>query len=207
MLLRNLSYIIRKKIAERQGTSISENTYSNTCDLAQSMIYYYLKDLNVRAKPINTNEVIEGVCGHSFVIAHFNTTAGDKCYLIDPTYLQFFCKENCDADRFVIIDNKVCRTPDPGFFVIKSKKQDTILPLLIDGYIEFTEDVAKVFGDSFFQTKQGVYKNQIQYNVASGAIYIKWFESCFSHLSKTEEELRNLDLLINLSDSTKPKSI
>lgn len=206
LLLSNLSYMIRKKISDAEEINMIENTYTNKCDLAQSMTYYYLKELNVKVNPVNTNEVIEGVCGHSFVIAYFNTTVGEKLYLIDPTYLQFFFKENCDINRFIIIKDKVCRTPDPGFFVVKNNKQDTILPLLTEGYIEFREDVAKVFGDSFFQTKQGVHKNQIQYNVASGQSYIKWFERYTSNLSKSEEELRAMDLLISFYDLSKPKS-
>ena len=71
------------------------------------------------------------------------------------------------------------------------------MPLLTDGFIEFTEDVAKAYGDSFFQTKQGTAPDQIVNNVASGASYMKWFQQITSRLSKSEEELASMNLLID----------
>ena len=38
--------------------------------------------------------------------------------------------------------------------------------------------------------------SQIKYNVATGTLYKKWFESYTSKLSKTEEELRKMGLLL-----------
>lgn len=196
VLLRNLSCIVRRKIADCEGIKMSEYSYSNKCDLAQSMIYYYLRNLGIKVNPINTNEVISGVCGHSIVIATFKTIIGEKIFLLDPTYLQFFCKENCDISKYVVINNIVCVSPDPGYFIAKSNKEDVILPLLQNGYTELREEVAKVYGDSFFQTKQGTLLEQVKNNVTSGLNYIRWFKHYTSKLSKTKEELANMDLLI-----------
>lgn len=202
-LLKYVSYSVRKKIADYEGMSMSEYSYSNKCDLAQSMICYYLQNLGIKVNPVNTNEVISGVCGHSFVIASFNTNEGEKIFLLDPTYLQFFSKEKCDSHRFVIIDNSICVAPDPGFFVVENHNESVILPLLQNGYIELTEKVAKAYGDSFFQTKQGTIPNQINNNRASGLNYIKWFIHYTSSLSKSLEELREMDLLIDSSATEK----
>lgn len=196
LLLSNLSYIVRKKIADYEGRDMHDYSYSNKCDLAQSMICYYLISLGIKVNPVNTNEVIKDVCGHSLVIATFKTTLGEKTYLIDPTYLQFFCKENCNINKYVIINNIVCISPDPGYFVVKNNNSDVILSLLQNGYIEFDEEVAKVYGDSFFQTKQGTHLNLINNNVASGSNYIRWFNHYTSNLSKTKEELKDMGLLI-----------
>lgn len=195
-LLKHLAYLVRKKIADYEGKEMYNFSYSNKCDLAQSMIYYYLRGLNIKVNSVNINEIISNVCGHSFVIATFKTRLGQKSFLIDPTYLQFFCKENCDVRKYVIIKNIVCISPDPGYFVAKSNKKDVLLPLLENGYIELTEEVAKVYGDSFFQTKLGVQANLIKYNVTSGSNYIRWFKNISSCLSKTEEELSNMNLLV-----------
>ena len=46
LLLSNLSYMIRKKISDAEEINMLENTYTNKCDLAQSMTYYYLKFRN-----------------------------------------------------------------------------------------------------------------------------------------------------------------
>jgi hypothetical protein len=197
LLLSYLSFKVRKKIAEFEGYDMEDYSYKYKCDLAQSMIYYYLKKLGVKVNPVCTHEIIKGVTGHSLVIVSFDTNEGEKTYLIDPTYIQFFSKEKCNTNNFVIINNIVCIAPDPGYFVVRSNKQDLILPLLRDGYIEFSEPVAKAYGDSFFQTKQGASLEQMKYNVSSGSSYIRWFRHYTSRLSKTEEELSNMGLLIN----------
>ena len=48
---------------------MSDFSFSYKCDLAQSIIFYYLDSIGVNVNPVNTNEVINGVVGHSFVIA------------------------------------------------------------------------------------------------------------------------------------------
>ena len=203
ILLTYLAYIVRKKIADSAGESIQEYSYTNKCDLAQSMICYYLNEIGINTNPININEIINGVIGHSFVIAKFNTENGEKTYLIDPTYIQFFSKDNCLNNKYTIIDDKVIISPDPGYFVLKDNHLNEIKPLLEKGYIELTEEVAKIYGDSFFQTKQGTTINQIKNNVASGSIYMKWFNNFTSSLSKTKEGLENMDLLIKDANSEK----
>ena len=202
LLLANLSYQVRKKIADYEKVDMKEYLYPYKCDLAQSIIYYYLNELNIKVNPVNTNEVIDGVCGHSLVIANIDTSEGKKTYLIDPTYIQFFSKENCNEDKFVIINDKICISPDPGYYIVRNNTEDLVMPLLTSGYIELTDEVAKAYGDSFFQTKQGTNPNQIDHNVASGSSYIKWFTHTTSNLSKSEEELSNMNLLIT-SDNKK----
>ena len=192
LLLNHLCYSVRRKIADYAGEDFNDYSFPYKCDLAQSMICYYLEDLGISFVPVNTNEVISGVCGHSFVLATIN----DKEYLIDPTYIQFFTKEGCDSNKFVIINHMICISPDPGYYVDKDMEK-VILPLLENGVIEFNEDVAKVFGDSFFKTKTGTSIEQVPYNTATGSMYQKWFHSSTAHLSKTREELNELNLLIN----------
>ena len=204
-LLGNLSYVVRKKIADYEGTNMSDFSFSYKCDLAQSIIFYYLDSIGVNVNPVNTNEVINGVVGHSFVIASFDTIVGEKPFLIDPTYIQFFNRDNCDASKFVVLKDQVCISPDPGFFIVENHAEETIKPLLENGYIELTEEVAKAYGDSFFQTKQGTNYNQIKKNTTSGSNYIRWFKSYTSNLSKTEDELRSMELLISSSGFAKSK--
>ena len=191
-LLENLCWKVRKKIAEANESNIQDDSYAFKCDLAQSMIVYYFQKLGISANPVNTNEVLNGTCGHSFVLV----TIQEKIYLVDPTYIQFFEKDKCDVERFTIINDTVCTSPDPGFFIELNQAEETVMPLLEKGYIEFKEEVAKAYGDSFFQTKTGVSPSQIKYNVATGTLYKKWFESYTSKLSKTEEELRKMGLLL-----------
>lgn len=202
-LLGNLSYLVREKISNYENKDIKDYMFYNKCDLAQSMIYYYLDKLNINAHPVNTNDVIQGVCGHSIVIASFDTPDGEKLYLVDPTYMQFFDSEKCNVNNYVIINDTVCVSPDPGYFVKKDDNEEAVLPLLKNGYIELTEEFARVYGDSFFKTKQGTPSSQIDNNHASGANYIKWFLNCTSTLSKTEKELEDMQLLISPLNNNK----
>ncbi len=207
VLLKNLSYLVRKRIAEYEGERIEDYAYTYKCDLAQSIIYYYLKSLNIESNPVNTNEIMEGVCGHSLITATFKTKQGEKIYLIDPTYIQFFSRENCDPSKFVIINNRICISPDPGYFVIRSQSTKTLMTLLEEGYAELTEELAKAYGDSFFQTKQGIEPSQLKDYMASGSNYIRWFQSIKSKLSKKEEELSEMTLLINTNTDEKTNAL
>ncbi len=200
LLLTNLSYVVRKKIADQEKENMADYSFPYKCDLAQSMIYYYLKGLNIKTNPVNTNEIIQNIHGHSLVIANINTIEGEKLYIVDPTYIQFFTKEGCSSNKFTIIKNMICTTPDPGYFIKASNNEEKVLPLLENGYIELTEEVAKAYGDSFYQTKEGVTPHQMEYDVASGNSYIRWFQHYTARLSKSEEELGNLNLLVSSND-------
>ena len=189
-LLQYLCHHIRQEIADYRSKDRSDYLFSSQCDLAQSMIYYYLSDdLSIPCKPLNTNEVLGHVCGHSFIIATFQTSEGSKKYLIDPTYVQFFSSEGCSESKFTIINGIVCTTPDPGYFVVRNDGDDTISFLLRNGYIELTPEVAEVYGNSFFQTKTGVPLKSTKDYKASGSSYINWFEKAHSaRLSYSKDE-------------------
>ncbi len=195
-LLCYISYTVRQTISNYELKSIDEYLYPLKCDLAQSMIYYYLKDLNIETNPININEIIPNVKGHSLIISKFKTVDGEKQYLIDPTYIQFFSKEECSEDKFIIINDMICNTPDPGYFIVKNNDTEEIKPLLDNGFIELTDEISKIYGDSFYKTKTSIPNSFTEYNEASGPIYKKWLNSYTSRLSKTKEELKENNLLI-----------
>ena len=195
-LLDYISYQTRVKIAEHEGKNFEEYLFPMKCDLAQSMICYYLNDLGIKNNSINTNETIPNVTGHSLVIATINTIKGPKQYIVDPTYIQFFSKDKCTKERYTILRNIVCISPDPGYFVKFEHNEEKLMPLLEDGFIELNEETAKAYGDSFFRTKVSVQKEEILFNQAPGVNYIRWFNLYKSDLTKTKEELRDSNLLI-----------
>ena len=125
-----LCYMVRKKISDYDGMNIQEDLLKNKCDLAQSMIVYYLAELGVSVTPVNTNEVIKSTCGHSLVLATFHTDEGEVQYLLDPTYIQFFSKKDFEAKKYTIINNMVCISPEPGFFILLNHNEQKIMPLL-----------------------------------------------------------------------------
>ena len=96
------------------------------CDLAKSIISYYLEGLGVTYYPNITNKSIsEMAVGHSFVVATFNINGREVNYLIDPTYIQFFKNENCNDLNYIMMNDFIVKIPDPGYF-IKEEDRDRV---------------------------------------------------------------------------------
>lgn len=182
-----LVYLIRYKINE------SMDNFENGCDLAQDIGYYYLSKLNCLVVPAMTQNVITtDITGHSFLVAKFNIAGrGMINYLIDPTYIQFFKKSECTKQKYFVslkYPNVVLITPPPGYF-IKSEDEGIVSYLLDHGHIELTENNARIYGDSFYNTKVGVPFTTLSYQSIPGKVYINAFLDAKEPLSKTEEEL------------------
>lgn len=174
-------YIVRSMIME------NSDYFEYKCDLAQSIICHYFNDLNVANYPNMTINSITGyIVGHSFVVATFNVLGEKVNFLIDPTYIQFFKRENCTADRYIVVDGIIVRTPDPGYF-ISSKDRDIIHEFNYNGFSVLTEEIARIYGNSFYNTKTMVRDRSIKELKAS--VYINSFLKGKEKLSKTREEL------------------
>lgn len=165
------------------------------CDVAQAIICYYFSDLDVVSHPCMTQNVITNdIVGHSFTVIELN----HKYYLIDPTYRQFTLEENCRESNYILYkNNMIIRTPDPGYF-IKEEDKPEISSFLIDGYHELDEDFARIYGDSFYNTKTGNYDNS--FKSIPGKVYMNSFFKGNEILSKTKEELESSNLLIKSSN-------
>lgn len=161
------------------------------CDKAQAIISHYLQELNVLVNPCMTQNVItSSIEGHSFLIARFNVNGIVTPYLIDPTYRQFFTGENND---YLTINNMIIRTPQPGYF-IKKEDEKEVIKLLTDGYHLLDENMARIYGDSFYNTKTGYTTKE--YKTMNGNIYMNSFLKGHEALSKTKEELENENLIL-----------
>lgn len=166
-------------------------SFEYKCDTVQAIVYYYLESLGIKVYACQTqNAISNSIIGHSFITCIINNTP----YLIDPTYRQFFLCENCSESNYIEIDNKVIKTPDPGYF-IKDVDKDLISSFLKNGYSILNEDIARAYGDSFYNTKVLSGK---EYKSFKGSIYINAFLRNTSTLSKLKEELEDFDLLIKI---------
>ena len=184
--LRTISYEVRKSINPNM------DNYDYKCDLAQSIFGHYFNKIGCKYFPCATHNVItNGVDGHSFTIISLNVEGEERNYLLDPTYIQFFHKEKCQKSAYFvspILPDKCLLTPDAGYF-IKDEDKDATEFLLKYGYIELTQDYARMYGDSFLNTKAGYNPNDFQYKTIPGKIYINSFLTGHEHLSKSEAEL------------------
>lgn len=168
---------------------INNFSFQFKCDKAQAIITHYLNSLKVEVHPCMTQNVItEDIEGHSFLIAIFNVNGINTPYLVDPTYRQFFIDDKKD---YILYNSKILRTPSPGYF-IKEEDKTEIQKLLINGYHLLDENIARIYGDSFYNTKTGYRRREFQ--SISGNIYINSFIKGHEPLSTSPEELENEDL-------------
>lgn len=191
IFLDSVCYSVRNNVNEKM------DNFDYKCDLFQSILYYYFKDLNCEVIPCMTQNVITNdIVGHSFLIVKIFVNEEYRYYLLDPSYIQFFNKEKCQTSKYFINPNyphQILLTPDPGFF-IKDDKIEIATYLCNHGYIILNEDTAQMYGDSFFNTKVGV--QRIDYQSIPGSIYVKSFLRGNEKLSKNEEELKELGLVV-----------
>ena len=176
----------------------------NKCDTVQSMIVSYLNRLGVTTHPCATQNVItNGITGHSFLTAEFNSDK--KTYLIDPTYQQFLLKENCNESKFFHHQGITLLKPDPGYYV-KEEDYPLLTSFVNNGFGELTPELAKMYGDSFYNTKQGTLEIDKSFKTISGNIYINSFNKGKENLSKDDETLKVEELFIELKSIEKDRN-
>ena len=190
-----INYMTRVKI------NSNLDNYDNKCDLAISILYHYLKKINCNVFSSTTqSSITNSIVGHSFLTLQLLVDGEIKNYLMDPTYIQFFKKDRCTNNNYYIspmYKDIVLITPDPGFF-IKDKMKESCKFLLNHGYIELIEESARMYGDSFYNTKTGVSYSNKTYQTIPGNVYINSFMKGSQPVSKTEEELEEVNLNIKL---------
>lgn len=201
--LRVLSYLVRKSINSNM------DNYDYKCDLAQSILCHYFNNVGCKYSACATHKaIVSGVVGHSFTTIKINVEGEEKLFLLDPTYIQFFKKDKCQQSNYLtspVFPNTVLVTPDPGYFIKDEDKEPTEF-LLKYGYIELTSEYARMYGDSFYNTKPGENLQNIEFRSLPGSAYINAFSKNTEVLSKTETELinanQNLALFQELEKST-----
>lgn len=177
--------------------NLEEYSFEYKCDTAQSIICFYLNDLQVKNNPCMTQNVITNdIVGHSFITAIFNLNGMMVPYLIDPTYRQFFEKSKCNESNYILYKNKIIvKTPDPGYF-IKDEDKETIISFLYNGYSLMDEYISRIYGDSFYNTKVGINVKDKEFKSIPGSIYLNAFLKGNEKLSKSKETLEEESYLI-----------
>lgn len=194
-----VTYKTRYLIVNYKKENIENYGYNFMCDTAQSMIARYFDELNVVYKPVETQKAITSdILGHSFLTASFMVEGEFRHYIIDPTYNQFFDINKCSENNFKVINGVVLKTPDLGYFALKSDDnvQAVVKTLLRQGYIEETLENTKVYGDLFYKTKTGSV-NYFNANLEMpGMVYAKGFEKSDFKLTYSLEDLKKMGLFL-----------
>ena len=199
-----VNYLIRTKV------SPSFTNFENTCDLAQSILGYYLDSINCKVAHCSTQKVIAPkVEGHNFSVVSLNVEGEEKDYLLDPTYIQFFSTETCNESNYMISKrnpNLVLLTPSPGYF-INEEDMAPVQFLLKYGYIELTPEYAKIYGDSFYNTDRGIKVNPKERKSLPSLMYLRSFKSGREPLSISAVELnknnQNITIFQSVENTTK----
>lgn len=151
-------FLIRK---HGMGPNIDINAidYTNDCANAKEVVKAICSSEKVKCidLPIfpgyDQKERIYGGAGfHWANIVEYN----GKKYLIDVTYPQFFWLGGNNLERLGIVNFPGCSS---GIFMLMSEKTKQIATTLLkDGYIELTEEILKLYLDSFtISFRNGLY--------------------------------------------------
>lgn len=198
--LRNIIYLVRRSINPNM------DNFDMKCDTAQAILGHYFNKINCRYAPCATESaIVSAIDGHSFITITLNVEGEDKHFLLDPTYIQFFHKDKCQKENYFIspmYPDKILLTPDAGFF-IKEEDKEPVEFLLKYGYIELTEEYARIYGDSFLNTKTGTNPSTLRYQSMPGNIYINSFISGKEKLSRSEQDLKESNQLLETFQSQK----
>lgn len=188
-------YDVRNKIYDEEHPN-----FESKCDLAQSIICYYLNDIGVVNYPCLTNNTIySSVVGHSYVVATFNVEGKDVNYLIDPTYVQFFKKEDCNESKYVVINGYIVITPSPGYF-IKAEDFARISLFNYYGFDALDEELARIYGNSFYNTM--TMKKDKKFEELSGDFYINSFlKNGKEKLSKSAQDIVQNGYYVSFNDN------
>lgn len=160
LIIENSIALMYEYLEKKCDIDVRKNSLKNREDLVQKILSNIFDNIGINYKFFETKQIIdEDVKNHSAIIVQLN----DKNYLIDPTYRQFFLENECQENSYIANGTFVLLSPDPGYyFKINPDKMPIAKELLTNGYIEFTEEVAKAYGDSFKKTMHGRINKNIQ---------------------------------------------
>jgi len=149
----------REGFKRETDKSINEHSLLGFCGLGQGITGITLQNMGLSPNINNVYPTFGNKTGrHAFVtvdipIKDEKGNINNKLYLVDTTYRQFFLRDKVTTSRGEYIKdkkfgNKVA--PLAGYWVLKMKNGRAFAQELLEkGFIEFTEENAKIYGDGF----------------------------------------------------------
>ena len=138
--------------------NLQEESLLGCCGFGQAITAQTLRNMGLNPNVCNVNPTIgEDTGRHAFITVNIPVKTSekveDKMYLVDTTFRQFFLREEITNSRGEFIKdkefgNKVA--PMAGYWLLKMQGGRKLAEeILSKGYIELTEERAKLYGDSF----------------------------------------------------------
>ena len=128
------------------------------CGFGQGITATTLKNMGLSPYIVNVNPTLEKQASrHAFVAVKLpiqtKEEIEEKLYLVDTTFKQFFLRDEVTNSQGIYIKdkrfgNKVA--PMEGYWILQMKNgKEFATELLENGFIELTEENAKIYGDAF----------------------------------------------------------
>ena len=148
--------------------STIDSSLSGYCGLGQAITGLTLLNMGLSPNIVNASTIFNSG-GHAFIVTGIpikdeTKVIDEKLYLVDTTYRQFFLRENnifYNSTQYIRdkrYGNKVA--PSEGYWVLQvDGGKDFSKELLSKGFIAFTEENAKIYGDSFVLSSRRRKKN------------------------------------------------
>lgn len=138
--------------------NLQDESLLGCCGFGQAVTTQTLRNMGLNPNVCNANPTIEKSTGrHAFVTVNIPIKTvekiEEKMYLVDTTFRQFFLRDEVtnSSGKFIKdkeFGNKVA--PIAGYWLLKMQGgKEFAEELLSKGYIELTEENAKLYGDSF----------------------------------------------------------
>ncbi len=148
----------RKELGKDTEEKLEDRSLLGYCGFGQGVTATTLKNMGLSPYIVNVNPTLTTQTGrHAFVAVKMpiqtKEKIEEKLYLIDTTVKQFFLRnEVTNAQGGYIKDKKFGNKVAPlaGYWMLQMKNgRQFATELLQNGFIELTEENAKIYGDAF----------------------------------------------------------
>lgn len=148
----------REAFVEDNDEQIENASLQGYCGFGQGITATTLQNMKLMPKILNVNTNLSSKAGrHAFVsiempVIQDNGTIKKTPYLIDTTYRQFLLmNEEAFCDTYINDKKLGDKIPSlPGYWALQNPKGKEFLETILSkGFVELTEENAKIFGDSF----------------------------------------------------------
>lgn len=149
----------REGLEKAANEKIKDMDFLGYCGVGQGITGFTLQNMGLNPNIINVNPTFgKNVGRHAFVtvripIKNEEGNINNKLYLVDTTYKQFFLRDEVTISNGTYIKDKKFGgkvAPMAGYWVLRMKKGTKFAQELLEkGFIEFTEENAKIYGDGF----------------------------------------------------------
>lgn len=154
-VLLNQAVSYARKMIGSFGISVEENSLNGFCEIGQALTIMPFEERNFKVTKNTANKSFGYPWNHAFgtvtCTVQEEDTYVEKTYLVDITYRQFFSTNRCNEGRYDALEENTSlpTAPDPGYFLTTEREKLFAQELIENGYIELTEENAKIYADGF----------------------------------------------------------